>query len=324
MKTACPTTLRLLLAIPLLVSAPARSAAVAFAAKGDINRFADAPAGQRRVYKESGGQPRALELYFPPGHHPASAKVPGLLFFHGGGWNGGTPAQFRPACAYFAKRGLVTATAEYQMHTAASRRALPPGTSMKQVCITDAKSALRWFRQHAAELGVDPSRLLVGGGSAGGHLAVLATTNPGLNDPADPKDIDTSVAAYLLFNPAFTAEDKADPEIDVLRHLPRSFAPAIVFFGTEDSKWKPGWDAALARLRQLGNRTTETQLAEGMGHGFFNRDPWQTVTLIEADRFLVRHGFLQGPPLLSPPATGEKLATPAPPPAASTTSPGGQ
>ncbi|MFM1770606.1 MAG: Carboxylesterase NlhH [Verrucomicrobiota bacterium] len=310
MKTASPTAIPLLLTLALLVSAPARPAATAAAAKGDTDRFDDAPAGQRRTYKESAGQPRALELYFPPGHQPASAKVPGLLLFHGGGWNGGSLAQFRAACAYFAQRGLVTATAEYQMLDAAGRRALPTGTSRKRVCVTDAKSALRWFKSHAAELGVDPARVITGGGSAGGHLAVLATTNPGLNDPADPKGIDTSVAAYLLFNPAFAPEDKADPEIDVLRHLPRWQAPALVFFGTQDT-WKPGWDTAREKLLAQGYTGLDLQLAEGRPHGFFNRDPWRTVTLIEADRFLVRHGFLQGPPRLKPPATGETL-TPAP------------
>lgn len=301
--------LTLRLSAGLLLSAAL--AAPGAPAEADADRFDDTPPGQRRVYKESAGKPRALELYFPPGHQPGGRKVPGLLLFHGGGWNGGTPAQFRAACAYFARRGLVAATAEYQMLDAAGRRALPEGASRKRVCITDAKSALRWFKQHAAELGVDPRRLITGGGSAGGHLAVLATTNPGLNDPADPRDIDTSVAAYLLFNPAFTAEDKSDPEVDVLQHLSRSFAPALVFFGTEDGKWKPGWDAALARLRQLGHTTTEVQLAQGKGHGFFNRDPWRTVTLIAADQFLVRQGFLQGPPTLQPPPSGEKL-TPEP------------
>ena len=301
----------LLFAVSLL---PATLPVSAAPANADADRFDDTPPGQRRVYKESAGKPRALELYFPPGHQPGGRKVPGLLLFHGGGWNSGTLAQFRAACAYFAQRGLVTATAEYQMHDTASRRALPEGTSRKRVCITDAKSALRWFKQHAAELGVDPARIITGGGSAGGHLAVLATTNPGLNDPADPKDIDTSVAAYLLFNPAFTADDKSDPEVDVLHHLPRSFAPAIVFFGTEDTTWKPGWDAALGRLQQLGNTTTEMQLAQGKGHGFFNRDPWRTVTLIAADQFLVRQGFLKGTPTLQPPATGEKLTSSATPP----------
>lgn len=155
-------------------------------------------------------------------------------------------------------------------------------------------------------VGIDPRRVVAGGGSAGGHIAVLATTAPGLDDPADPKDVDTSVAAYLLFNPAFSPEDSQDAEVDVLRHLQAGFAPAIVFFGTED-KWKGGWDVAYAKLKGLGNATTELWLAEGQAHSFFNKDPWQTVTLIAADRFLARQGLLAGEPTRAPPATGEKL-----------------
>jgi acetyl esterase/lipase len=184
---------------------------------------------------------------------------------------------------------------------------LPKGETRKRVCITDAKSAIRWFKQHAAELGLDPERIITGGGSAGGHVSVLATTNPGLDDPADPKGFDTTVVAYLLFNPAFSPEDNQDAEVDVLRHLRPGLAPAIAFFGTED-KWKAGWDAAHARLRSLGNTTIDLQLAPGQAHGFFNQGPWQTVTLIAADRFLVRQGFLKGEPTLAPPATGERLS----------------
>ena len=57
----------------------------------------------------------------------------------------------------------------------------------KRYCISDAKSAIRWFKQHANELGIDPKRIIAGGGSSGGHVCLLATTNPGLNDPNDPK-----------------------------------------------------------------------------------------------------------------------------------------
>ncbi len=45
------------------------------------------------------------------------------------------------------------------------------------------------------ELGIDPARVITGGGSAGGHISALATMNPGLDAPADPQDIGTSVAA---------------------------------------------------------------------------------------------------------------------------------
>ncbi len=267
---------------------------------------ADEVPGKPHIYKESAGKPRQMEIYFPPNHDPATAKVPGLILFHGGGWGGGTLGQFRKACAYFASRGLVCATAEYQMLGKDEAKKLPEGETRKRVCITDAKSAIRWFKQQAPELGIDPDRIITGGGSAGGHISVLATLNPGLNDPADPKDIDTRVVAYLLFNPAFATNDDQDPEIDVLRHLKADMAPAIVFFGDKDN-WKKGWDTAHAKLNEMGNTTIDEQIATGQGHSFFNNDPWQTVTLLAADRFLIGQGLLSGEPTLSPPPAGETL-----------------
>lgn len=278
-------------------AAAKNSAAKNNAAAKKSSSFDEGPLGKVYVYKHSGGEPREIEVFFPPNHDPATAKVPGVILFHGGGWSGGNRGQFRVACDYFASRGLVAATASYRMLSGAEAKQLPPGETRKRVCITDAKSAIRWFKAHAGELGIDPQHIITGGGSAGGHLAVLATTNPGLNDPDDPKDIDTSVVAYVLFNPAFQTEDSQDPEVDALRYLKRNLPPAIVFFGTEDS-WKKGWDAVYEKLKTLGNQTTEVQLAEGQAHGYFNREPWRTKTLIAADRFLVKLGLLQGEPTL--------------------------
>ncbi len=267
---------------------------------------ADAPAGKTYVYKESAGKPRNMELYFPPGHDAKKAKVPGMILFHGGGWSGGTLSQFRIACAYFASRGIVCATAEYQMLSGADAKKLPPGVTKKRVCVTDAKSAIRWLKQHSAELGIDPQRIITGGGSAGGHISALATLNPGLNDPADPKDIDTSVVAYLWFNPAFEQSDEKDAEIDILRHVKSDLPPAISFFGDKDT-WKKGWDTAFEKWQKVGNKSIDYQIAVGQTHSFFNKDPWQTVTLIAADRFLVKQGLLTGEPTLKGPANGEKL-----------------
>ena len=264
------------------------------------------PPGKVFTYKQSGAKPQELEVYFPANWEPSGKKVPGLILFHGGGWSGGTLDQFRYACRYFASRGLVAATANYQLASKAADGAASAGESRKRVCITDAKSAIRWMKQHAAELGVDPNRIITGGGSAGGHVSVLATINPGLNDPGDPKDIDTSVVAYLLFNPAFDLKDAADAEVDVLKHLNAGMPPAIMFFGTKDT-WKPGADAAWQQLKTLGDKTTELWLAEGEAHGFFNGPPWQDVTIAEADRFLVRLGLLSGEGTLAAPATGEKV-----------------
>ncbi len=269
-------------------------------------KISDPPKGKSYVYKTSAGMPREMEIYFPPGHDPSNSNVPGLILFHGGGWGSGSLQQFRAACSYFASRGLVCATAEYQMLTKEQAAALPERNHRKRVCITDAKSAIRWFKKNATELGIDPNRIITGGGSAGGHISTLATLNPGLNDPADTEEFDTSVVAYLLFNPAYSPADESDPEIDVLNHLSASMAPAVAFFGDQD-KWKKGFDTAHATLKQLGNTTMELQIAEGQGHSFFNKDPWKTVTLLAADRFLVKQGLLQGEPTLSAPSTGERL-----------------
>lgn len=234
-----------------------------------------------------------MEIYFPKNHDPAKSKVPGLILFHGGGWAGGTLDQFRAACAYFASRGLVCATANYRL-------------GEKRNCISDAKSAIRWFKQHAGELGIDPTRIITGGGSAGGHISALATMNPGLNDPQDPHNIDTNVVAYLWFNPAFAPADDKDSEINILQHLKAELPPAIAFFGDQD-KWKKGWDAAHAKWMNLGTKTIDLQIAPGQTHSFFNKEPWRTVTLIAADRFLVKHGLLSGVSTLTLPASGEKL-----------------
>lgn len=293
---------RLLFAL-LLLSIPSLAQN---AAKKKSGLGADAPPGKPYIYKESAGKPRQMEIYFPPGHDPAKAKVPGMILFHGGSWTGGSLGQFRIACAYFACRGLVCATAEYQMLSKADAAKLPAGETRKRVCVTDAKSAIRWFKQHAGELGMDPQRIITGGGSAGGHISALATMNPGLNAPADPKDIDTSVVAYVWFNPAFAIDDDKDPEIDILRHLKADLPPAIAFFGDKDP-WKKGWDTAHAKWKALGTITIDLQIAPGQSHSFFNNGPWQTVTLIAADKFLVKQGLLSTEPLKTMPASGEKL-----------------
>jgi acetyl esterase/lipase len=265
----------------------------------------DGPPGKTYVYKTSAGKERRMEIFFPPNHDSGKSKAPGLILFHGGGWQGGTLEQFRTACEYFASRGLVCATAEYQMLGKAAST-MPKGESKKRVCVTDAKSAIRWFKQNAGELGIDPERVITGGGSAGGHISALATMNPGLNDPADPKDIDTRVVAYLWFNPAFSMDDHKDPEIDILRHAKTDLPPAIIFFGERD-EWMAGWKAAHAKWKTLGATTINLQIAKDQKHGFFNMEPWRTVTLIAADKFLVKQGLLAGEPTLTMPASGEKL-----------------
>ena len=264
------------------------------------------PAGKVYTYKEVDGVKRELEVYFPEGHDSATKPVPGIIFFHGGGWGGGSRDAFKYQSAYFASRGIVAATVTYRLATKEASAEIKDNTSRKRLCIPDAKSAIRWFKQHADELGVDPARLIVGGGSAGGHIGLIATSNPELNDPNDPKKFDTSIAAMVLFNPALSIADAEDPEIDFIQHLKPGAASAIAFFGSKD-RWLKGWNPAYEKWKSLEGATIEVEIAQGQGHAFFNRQPWADLTLVAADKFLKGLGFLKGEPTLPMPANGEKL-----------------
>ena len=261
--------------------------------------------GKVYTYKDDNGTARQMEIYFPEGHDSAKAKVPGIIMFHGGGWGSGSRKQFQYLCSYFATRGLVAATASYQLTSEKKGKPKGPG-SRKRVCIIDAKSAIRWYKQNAGKLGIDPQRIIGGGGSAGGHICLLATNNPGLNDPQDDKSVDTSVVAYLLFNPALSKGDAKDPEIDILKHVDETFPPAITFWGSED-KWLAGWNPAHAEMKKRGIKSIEFWEAEGQSHSFFNKPPWRDVTIAEADRFLRRHGLIQGEPTLPAPPQDAKI-----------------
>ena len=274
-----------------------------------VIRQAGVPKGEVYVYKQVDGVNREMEIYFPKGHDASKKTVPGIILFHGGGWGGGSRVAFADQCNYFASRGMVAATVTYRLRTKEDQALLTEGQSTKRVCIPDVKSAIRWFKQNAEELGVDPNRIVAGGGSAGGHISLLGTTNPGLNDPGDPKGIDTSVAAYVLFNPALSQSDAKDPDVDFLQHLKADFGPAIVFFGSEDKWLKNGWTPAAAKMKSLGITSVEMQIAEGQTHAFFNRQPWKDLTLIAADQFLTKLGYLKGKPTLSMPETGETLTS---------------
>lgn len=248
--------------------------------------------GKKFIYKTVNNQEQAMEIFFPEDWQPSQKRV-AMLLFHGGSWKNGNLNQFRYDGEYFAKRGLVVATANYRMLNAAEEEALPPGESRKRICITDARSAIRWMKQHADELGIDPNRIITGGGSAGGHLAVMASLVEGLDDPSDPKEFDTKVVAHLLYNPAFAEAGKdRDDLVDVFSQFKKGMTPAIYFFGEQDN-WKKASDILVPKVVANGDEAS-LWVASGVGHSFFMKMPWKNACLIEVDKFLVVQGFLNG------------------------------
>lgn len=242
------------------------------------------------VYKTVGETKLKLHIFEPAGH-TASAKRSAIVFFFGGGWVGGSPSQFFPHCQHLAKQGMVAMSAEYRVR---SRNKTTPFE-----CVQDGKSAIRFVRAHAAELGIHPDRIAAGGGSAGGHVAAATGTVPGLNEEGEDLTVSAVPNALVLFNPVYDngpdgyGHDRVKErwrEISPMHNITKRMPPAIVFLGTKD-KLIPVETARSfkAKMQEAGVRS-ELMLFEGKPHGFFNHGRGGNVdyrkTVAAMDKFL--------------------------------------
>lgn len=89
--------------------------------------------------------------------------APVLLFIHGGGWSKGKRSDYLPYLVDFARKGYVTVTVSYRLSKVAHFPA----------AVEDVKCAVKWIRKNASQYGINPDKIAVIGGSAGGHLALM-------------------------------------------------------------------------------------------------------------------------------------------------------
>ena len=261
-----------------------------------------------RVYKSVDGMELRLHIFKPP-NHAATAATPALVFFFGGAWTGGTVNQFVPQSKHFASRGMVAIVADYRVFNRHKTTAFE--------AIADGKSAIRWVRGHARELGIDPNRIAAGGGSSGGHVALSAAVLDGFDGAADDKQVSSRPNALVLFNPVVDTTPESDAarsggrgadafkarfgdrgrEGSPFQHLRSGLVPTLILHGKADATI-PYSDVErfCAQARKLGDRC-ELVGYDGATHGFFNpeRDEgkWYRETLAEADRFLTGLGYLR-------------------------------
>jgi len=215
-------------------------------------------------YGRAGEKPLLLDLYRPAAPHE---PTPGLVFIHGGGWKKGNRSDYKYYAVRFADRGYVVATVSYRLS----------GEATFPAAVEDVKCAIRWMRAHAEELGVDPDRIAAIGGSAGGHLAMMAgyTANvPDLEGNGGHGGVSSAVQAIVnLYGPCdLTVSDGRDEPVvtaflgttyaesprdferaSPLFHLDRSDPPTLIIHGTVDQLVPVEQSDALAeRLGGLG------------------------------------------------------------------------
>jgi acetyl esterase/lipase len=139
------------------------------------------------VYATAAGRDLALDVHRP---EPRRVDCPVLVEIHGGGWIAGDRRlEARPLMAHMAAQGWVCVSVDYRIGRA---------TSWPDQ-IVDVNTALAWVREHIAEHGGDPDFVALTGGSAGGHLAALASLAPDEPDFLPRSGRPASVTACVPF-----------------------------------------------------------------------------------------------------------------------------
>ena len=248
-------------------------------------------------YKKTAKGDLTLHVFKPAG--PATPARPAIVFFFGGGWVQGSPLQFLEECAHFAERGFVAISADY-------RTATTHGTTPFEA-VADGKSAIRWVRQNAARLGIDPPRIVAAGGSAGGQIAAAAGTLKGFDEPGEDRTVSSRPDALALWYPVFdngpdgygdAAVKARYREFSPLHNVGPDAPPAIVFLGTDDRLIPvPTARDFQARMKKAGV-ACELRLFPGAGHPVYNYRkppcPERPEILAEVDAFLGRLGIAPG------------------------------
>lgn len=249
-------------------------------------------------------QPLLLDVARPKGQ---SKDLPVVLLVHGGGWAGGSRADYRFMLNALAKQNWVGVSVDYRLST----------HSVFPAQIEDVKCAVRWIRKNAALYRMDTQRLVAMGGSAGAHLVALLGTTTGMaqfegtgGHAGYSSHIDAMVlhgGPYDLGN--LVREMSANPTahtpagVHAVRMLlggntethsiayrqaspvtyasPKS-APALFLHGENDTVVPPTEALRFDALLKSKGASSQVLIMEGAGHGDFGAHPGPVVETLVA------------------------------------------
>ncbi len=252
------------------------------------------------VYKTVDELKLHLHVFEPKGVKK-SDKRPAIIFFFGGGWQSGTPTQFYQQSRHLSEQGLICVTAEYRVK---SRNKTTPFE-----CVKDAKSAIRYLRQHATELGIDPERIAASGSSAGGHLAGSSVLLDGIEELGQDLSISSRPNLAILYNPVLDttipryAVTRIQPDRQILLSLShqvkKTTIPTLIFHGTADLTVPfKSTENFTKSMKEIGNDCTLISYPDA-GHGVFNSPVFRPKNKLkiyqqsfqQTKDFLKKHGF---------------------------------
>jgi acetyl esterase len=260
----------------------------------------------RKIYKTVD----TLQLVAHVFYKPSTLKKKGntaLAFFHGGGWAFGKPEEFFAACNRYAEMGVVAVSFGYRLVKDTSPN---PDKKITPIdCVIDARSAMRWLRGQAKPYNLDPNKIVAGGQSVGGQLALATAMIDIYNDPQDNIKISPKPNAIISWSGTVnTVEPWCDMllgyqrnkiwSISPTHNLKPGLPPVIAFHGTADST-VPFWTVGFfARDAAKAGNHFELHKLEGRKHYLGEGNPkyatlFDDEILLQTDDFLKRFGFIK-------------------------------
>ena len=250
------------------------------------------------VYKQiEGATPLDAHVFFPPGFQKTDSR-PAMLFFFGSDWAQGRIGQFGPQALHFASRGAVSILMDYRT---SSHYQGGPLSAMQ-----DGRSAVRWVRFYAEQLGVNPDQVTTIGATAGANIAAATAMSDSFPDDDTDPPLSCIPDAMVLFSPLLdiinggygSAEFDSPTAMKLASlssYIREEIPPMAILAGTADRLTPFDTLAKFAkRMRKKKNRC-DLMPFEGREHSFFNLnvDPvCYEVALNMADDFLTDLGFL--------------------------------
>ena len=244
-----------------------------------------------------------LDIYLHPEAH--TEPVPLLVYFHGGGWARGAPPETWTGFRRYINAGFSVATVEYRLS----------GEARAPAAVQDARCALQWLGDNAAKFGVDPSRIVVMGTSAGGHIALMA----GLLGDENAVDVPAcanppGVAAILDFygptdltvlksrsgqrHPtvvAFTGEgeegERVEQLVSPISYVAADSPPVFIVHGTSDPVVPIDQSYTLAARLKKAGVPHRLSVVSGGEHGKFGKAE-QAKVIDDALKFFREQGVL--------------------------------
>ncbi|MCI0363118.1 MAG: alpha/beta hydrolase [Phycisphaerales bacterium] len=213
--------------------------------------------------------------------------MPAIVYIHGGGWRGGSKEVGLPLSFGLAQGGYFAASINYRLS----------GQAKYPAAVQDCKAAIRFIRQNASELGVDPNRIGVWGHSAGGHLAALLGTS-GNNTAFDPEgekpapssavqcvvdisgpidltrdSIDGAIAQWL----GGTVDEHPDlaQQASPMTYIDSADPPVLIIHGTRDQLVSIRHAEMFHKGLKEQGVAVELLAVEGAGHGITDRESYR-------------------------------------------------